>query len=70
MPLQQNVNAILGAAFLGIVGAAGLFLVQQYRQEKLRSSMARDLERLDRELSKLRNEIQLLQTTASANIQR
>ncbi|KAF7285525.1 hypothetical protein GWI33_010524 [Rhynchophorus ferrugineus] len=59
-----------GAAFLGIVGAAGLFLVQQYKQEKLRTAMARDLERLDRELSKLRSEIQLLQTTASsANIQ-
>lgn len=69
MPLQQNINAFLGAAVLGVIGAAGMFLVEHYRQGKMRNAMARDLARLDREVIKLRTELQQLQNRTNTERQ-
>ncbi|XP_066255847.1 regulator of microtubule dynamics protein 1-like isoform X2 [Euwallacea similis] len=65
MPLQHNLNAFLGAAVLGVIGAAGMFLVEHYRQEKMRTSMAKDLARLEKDMSKLKFELQQLQSQQS-----
>ncbi|CAG9857545.1 unnamed protein product [Phyllotreta striolata] len=50
-------NTLIGAAFLGVISAAGMFLVEHYRQEKVRHRMAKDLARLDQELSQVRKEL-------------
>lgn len=60
MPLPNNLNAFLGAAFLGVISAAGMFLVEHYRHDKARHDMARDLARLDQELSQVRRELDQL----------
>lgn len=65
MPAQQNLNAFLGAAVLGVIGAAGMFLFEKYRQEKMRNAMAKDLARLEKEMSKLRFDLQQLQSQRS-----
>lgn len=67
MSLQNNLslNAFLGAAVLGVIGAAGMFLVEHYRQEKMRNAMAKDLARLEKEMSVLKNELQTLQSRQS-----
>lgn len=62
MPLPQNLNFLLGAGVFGIVCAATLYVVEQYRQEqdKRRHAMARDLARLNNELAVLRKELDVL----------
>ncbi|XP_023019666.1 regulator of microtubule dynamics protein 1 [Leptinotarsa decemlineata] len=60
MPAVNNLNAFLGAAVLGVIGAAGMFLVEQYRQNRVRHAMAQDLARLDQELSQVRRELNQL----------
>ncbi|KAJ8976753.1 hypothetical protein NQ317_019416 [Molorchus minor] len=60
MPLSSNLNAFFGAAVLGVISAAGLYLVEHYRQEKVRHAMAKDLARLDQELSKVKEELDQL----------
>ncbi|KAJ8916674.1 hypothetical protein NQ315_000319 [Exocentrus adspersus] len=60
MPLPNNFHAFLGAAMLGVISAAGLYLVEHYRQEKTRHAMARDLARLDHELSVVKRELEQL----------
>ncbi|XP_049825240.1 regulator of microtubule dynamics protein 1 isoform X3 [Aethina tumida] len=57
MPVPNNLNAFLGAAVLGVISAAGLYLVEHYRQEKRRYAMAKDLARLDQELSTVKREL-------------
>ncbi|XP_060533117.1 regulator of microtubule dynamics protein 1-like isoform X2 [Cylas formicarius] len=59
-----------GAAVLGVVGAAGLFLAEHYRQEKVRHAMARDLARMDRELRSLRTELHQLQNQKSLRVKK
>ncbi|CAH1164709.1 unnamed protein product [Phaedon cochleariae] len=64
MPLanSSNLNAFLGAAVLGVISAAGMYLVEHYRQEKTRHQMAKDLARLDQELGQVRRELDQLLT--------
>lgn len=62
MPLSQQFNAFLGAAVLGVIGAAGLFVVEHLRQEKRRHAMAKDLARLDHELGQVKRELHELLT--------
>ncbi|KAJ8965745.1 hypothetical protein NQ314_003923 [Rhamnusium bicolor] len=57
MPLPDNFNAFLGAAVLGVISAAGMYLVEHYRQEKNRHAMAKDLARLDHELAQVKREL-------------
>lgn len=59
MPLA-NVNALLGAAVLGVIGAAGMFIVERMRQQKNQVAMAKDLARLDNELTQVKRELELL----------
>ncbi|CAG9767728.1 unnamed protein product [Ceutorhynchus assimilis] len=63
--LHQNLNAFLGAAVLGVIGAAGMFLVEHYRQERMRNAMAKDLARLEREMAKIKLDLQQLQAQKS-----
>lgn len=60
MPLQHNLNTYIGAAVLGVISAAGMFIFEHYRQERRRYAMAQDLARLDRELSNVKRELQKL----------
>lgn len=57
-PLPQTVTAFVGAAVLGIVSAAAVYVYEHYRQEKNRHAMALDLVRLDNELTKVRKELE------------
>lgn len=59
MPLE-NVNAFLGAAVLGVLGAAGMYIVERYRQQKNQVAMAKDLARLDHELGQVKRELEYL----------
>lgn len=54
---------MLGAAVVGIVGAAGMFLVESLRQEKKRQAMCQDLARLDRQLSIVNRELEVLRAS-------
>lgn len=53
---------IVGAAVIGIVGAAGMFIVEHFRQERRRHSMARELVRLDRQVCCLQSELEQLRS--------
>uniref|UniRef100_A0A1Y1KI55 Regulator of microtubule dynamics protein 1 n=1 Tax=Photinus pyralis TaxID=7054 RepID=A0A1Y1KI55_PHOPY len=53
---------VLGAAVIGIVGAAGMFIVEHFRQERRRHSMVRELARLDRQVCGLQSELEQLRT--------
>lgn len=59
MPLN-NVNAFLGAAVLGVIGACGMYIVERYKQQKTQVAMARDLARLDHELRQVKQELEQL----------
>lgn len=59
MPLN-NVNAFLGAAVLGVIGACGMYIFERYRQQKTQVAMARDLARLDHELRQVKQELEQL----------
>lgn len=59
MPLE-NINAFLGAAVLGVIGACGVYIVERYRQQKNQVAMARDLARLDNELRQVKKVLESL----------
>ncbi|EFA04976.1 regulator of microtubule dynamics protein 2 [Tribolium castaneum] len=63
MPLPQNLNVVLGAGVFGIVCAATLYVVERFKQDRRRHAMAKDLARLDTELSVLRRELDTLLAT-------
>ncbi|XP_066144796.1 regulator of microtubule dynamics protein 1-like isoform X2 [Euwallacea fornicatus] len=63
MPLQ-HLSAFLGAAVLGFIGAAGMFLVEHLRQE-MRTSVAKDVAKLEKDLLKVKLELQQLQNQQS-----
>ncbi|KAF5280110.1 hypothetical protein FQA39_LY18144 [Lamprigera yunnana] len=52
---------VLGAAVVGIVSAASLFIVEHLRQERRRHALVQDLARLDRQLSGMQKELKQLQ---------
>ncbi|KAJ8958419.1 hypothetical protein NQ318_002201 [Aromia moschata] len=60
MPVVNSFNAFLGAAVLGVISAAGLYIAEHYRQEKHRHAMAKDLARLDQELTQVKRELEQL----------
>lgn len=60
MPLPQNLNVILGAGVFGIVCAATLYVVEQYRQDRRRHAMVQDLARVRTEVAVLRKELDSL----------
>lgn len=57
---SNNSLYFLGAAVVGIVSAAGLFIAEHFRQERKRHGMAQDLARLDQQLLGMQHEIELL----------
>lgn len=61
--MSTNINNpwyLVGAAVVGIVGAAGMFIVEHYRQEKRRHVLSQDLARLDQQVSVMRRELEQL----------
>lgn len=60
MPLSQNFNVLLGAAVLGVLSAAGMYIFERYRQVRNRHAMEKDLARLDKELSQVKRELKEL----------
>ncbi|ENN71833.1 hypothetical protein HUJ04_001001 [Dendroctonus ponderosae] len=61
MSLQNNFSAFLGAAVLGVIGAAGMFFAEHYRQRNMRNAVVKDLARLEKEISQLKLDLQQLQ---------
>lgn len=56
----SNLTAFMGAAVLGIVGAAAVYVIEHFRQEKRRHAMAQDLAKLNLELSVVKEELEKL----------
>ncbi|KAG6459575.1 uncharacterized protein LOC115449534 [Manduca sexta] len=62
----MNVNSVLsprmmvGAAIVGIVGAAGVFIYEQIYAEKRRSMLVREVARLDKQVASIRSELESL----------
>lgn len=63
MPIDQHFYTFLGAAVIGFIGAAGVYIFENIKQERHRHAMARDLVRLDKELTKVKKELELLTNT-------
>jgi len=57
---SNNSLYFLGAAVVGIVSAAGVFIAEHFRQERRRHAMAQDLARLDQQLSGMQKELEQL----------
>lgn len=51
---------IIGATFLGVIGAATVMIIEHFRQERRRHVMSQDLARMSRQLSMMRNELDQL----------
>lgn len=64
MPSVQSPWVFLGAAFVaaavGIISAAGFFVQERYKQDRLRHGMAQDMARLDLQLSTMKKELDQL----------
>ncbi|XP_059057177.1 uncharacterized protein LOC131850826 [Achroia grisella] len=62
----MNVNSILnprvmvGAAIVGIVGAAGVFIYEQMYAEKRRAMLVSEVARLDKQVASMRTELEAL----------
>ncbi|XP_013184265.2 uncharacterized protein LOC106130052 [Amyelois transitella] len=62
----MNLNSILspramvGAAIVGIVGAAGVFIYEQVYAEKRRAMLINEVARLDRQVASMRSELEAL----------
>ncbi|CAD0206864.1 unnamed protein product [Chrysodeixis includens] len=53
-------RAMVGAAIVGIVGAAGVFIYEQIYAEKRRAMLVREVARLDKQVSSMRTELEAL----------
>ncbi|CAH2001251.1 unnamed protein product [Acanthoscelides obtectus] len=60
MPTPNNFNAFLGAVIIGAISAAGMYLFEHFRQQKTKHKMAKELARLDQEVSQVKREVQQL----------
>ncbi|XP_049883942.1 uncharacterized protein LOC126379276 [Pectinophora gossypiella] len=49
-----------GAALVGLVGAAGVFIYEQVYAEKRRAMLVSEVQRLDRQMSSMRKELEAL----------
>lgn len=56
----NNPMLFLGAAFIGIVSAAGVYIAEHIRQERKRQAMVQDLARLDQQMAGMKKELELL----------
>lgn len=61
-PPTANPWLFVGAAVVGLVSAAGMFLVEHLRQEKKRQTMCQDLARMDQQLSIMFRELEALRS--------
>ncbi|CAB3257519.1 unnamed protein product [Arctia plantaginis] len=53
-------RVMVGAAIVGIVGAAGVFIYEQIYAEKRRSMLVSEVARLDKQVSSMRTELEAL----------
>lgn len=53
-------RVMVGAAIVGIVGAAGVFIYEQIYAEKRRTMLVREVARLDQQVSTMRSELDAL----------
>ncbi|XP_026739603.1 uncharacterized protein LOC113502291 [Trichoplusia ni] len=53
-------RAMVGAAIVGIVGAAGVFIYEQIYAEKRRAMLVREVARLDKQVTSMRSELEAL----------
>ncbi|KAF9417066.1 hypothetical protein HW555_005764 [Spodoptera exigua] len=51
---------MVGAAIVGIVGAAGVFIYEQVYAEKRRAMLVREVQRLDKQVASMRTELESL----------
>lgn len=49
---------------LGVIGAAGMFFAEHYRQRNMKNAVIKDLARLENEISQLKLQLQQLQNQA------
>lgn len=66
-PQVNNPWLFVGAAVVGLVSAAGMFLVEHLRQEKKRQAMCQDLARMDQQLSVMVRELEALRALQKQN---
>lgn len=57
--VPNNVLFLLGAAVVGLVGAASVFIIERFQENK-RHRVTRDVARIDDELIQLREELKYL----------
>ncbi|XP_063836623.1 uncharacterized protein LOC135085753 [Ostrinia nubilalis] len=53
-------RAMMGAAIVGLVGAAGVFIYEQIYAEKRRAMLVREVARLDKQVTSMRSELEAL----------
>ncbi|RVE54412.1 hypothetical protein evm_000897 [Chilo suppressalis] len=53
-------RALVGAAIVGLVGAAGMFIYEQVYAEKRRAMLVSEVARLDRQVATMRTELEAL----------
>ncbi|XP_075988744.1 uncharacterized protein LOC142984800 [Anticarsia gemmatalis] len=53
-------RVMVGAAIVGIVGAAGVFIYEQIYAEKRRSMLVREVARLDKQVASMRTELEAI----------
>lgn len=61
-PPTANPWLLIGAAVVGLISAAGMFVVEHVRQEKKRQAMSQDLARMDQQLSAMFRELETLRS--------
>lgn len=62
---------MVGAAIVGIVGAAGVFIYEQVYAEKRRAMLVREVQRLDKQVASMRTELESLRDLQKeANLRR
>lgn len=61
MPENTHAWALLGAAVVGIVSAATVFIIENIVMERRRKTMNKELANLGSQVSDIRNELKLLQ---------
>ncbi|XP_013143390.1 PREDICTED: uncharacterized protein LOC106107194 [Papilio polytes] len=55
-----STRMMAGAAIVGLVGAAGVFIYEQIYAEKRRAMLVREVARLDKQVSSMRSELEAL----------
>ncbi|XP_073965273.1 uncharacterized protein [Choristoneura fumiferana] len=61
---------MVGAAIVGLVGAAGVFIYEQIYNEKRRTMLMQEMARLDRQVSSMRTELEALRELQKENQRR